>query len=107
MQGFAQTPALLQPSHGQGMLPVHSVPAPAMARLDPSSLPTAAPTRAPVATSAPRPNRPRRDVLRASPSLTRRTSSMRVPLRAIGRIVVVIAATATDTDPWNPLQSQS
>ncbi len=53
-----------------------TVPAPAVTGLARSAVPAAAPMIVPNATSAPRPNKPRRDVFRASPSLSFLKSDM-------------------------------
>ena len=69
-QGLAQVPLSRQLEQEQGGPgKAQAVPAPAVTGLARSAVPAAAPMSVPNATSAPRPKKPRRDVLRASPSL--------------------------------------
>ena len=69
-QGLAQVEFAKQLEHEQGGPGnAQTVPAPADTGLARSAVPAAAPMSVPNATSAPRPKKPRRDVLRASPSL--------------------------------------
>src|ERR1700675_2293391 len=77
MHGLAQTPLVWHLSHWQsGPGGMHTVPPPAIAPPARLSVPAAAPARAPNATSAPRPKKLRREVVRASPSLTLRMIDM-------------------------------
>ena len=69
-QGLAQVEFARQFSQEQGGPGnAQTVPAPADTGLARSAVPAAAPMSVPNATSAPRPKKPRRDVLRANPSL--------------------------------------
>ena len=71
-QGFAQTPLSRQSLQEQGVPfgNAQTVWVLADTGLARSAVPAAAPMSVPNATSAPRPKKPRRDVLRASPSLS-------------------------------------
>ncbi len=74
-QGFAQVPFSRQCSRQQGGPGnAQTVPWPADTGLARVAVPAATPMSVPNATSAPRPNNPRRVVLRASPSLILRKS---------------------------------
>lgn len=69
-QGLAQVPLSRQLEQEQGGPgKAQAVPAPAVTGLARRAVPAAAPMSVPNATSAPRPKKPRRDVLRARPSL--------------------------------------
>ena len=94
MQGFWQTPPELQPAHGQpGPGKADTVKLLAIARPGRAMLPAAAPSNAPVAIPATRPNTPRRLVLRASDSVARLNKVMPIVLwRTERRVVVIVAA---------------
>ena len=84
-QGLAQVEFARQFSQEQGVLfgNAQRVPAPADTGLARRAVPAAAPMSVPNATSAPRPTKPRRDVLRASPSLIFLKNDMFSPSRQL------------------------
>ncbi len=87
-QGFAQMPFSRQFSQEQGGPgKAQTVPTPAETALERVAVPAATPMSVPRATSAPRPRNPRREVLRASRSLSLRINVIVGTLNVIPRLV--------------------